>query len=242
MLRIVALVAVLAAVSATAAVVPAETRIFVKPIGTEAPHEQEERETNSFVSIEEARDAMRAGLGKGTKRTVYLSGTHFLDQPFVLDSRDAATSDSSITYTSLPGESARLSGGMKIPPSAFSPALKLSRGVVVANLFAQGLNQSSLGALADPYPKDKIELFWEGKPMTLARDPNIQDDKYKTWTWAGYENLTAVGNTSFTFSDTSAAVRWGTALTRADADLWMHGYWKFDWRDTYIKVGRLPVQ
>jgi hypothetical protein len=203
---------------------------------------------NTFPSIEAARDAMRAGLGKGTDRQVFLGGgTHFLDRPFVLDSRDAATADAPITYTSSPGEHARLSGGKSISPSAFKPVITPSvpSGVVVANLFSQGLNQSSLGALANPYPHDLLELFFEGKPMTLARDPNILDDSYKTWEWSGYENITAVDtnvdNTSFTFADTSAAMRWRSALVHADADLWMHGYWKFDWRDTFVKVNSIEL-
>ena len=75
--------------------------------------------------------------------------------------------------------------------------------------------------------------------MTLARDPNIDDDPLKTWMWAGYENVTAVTNDTFTFTDTARAAKWRSALANDAAtggDMWLHGYWKFDWRDTYVRV------
>jgi parallel beta-helix repeat protein len=73
--------------------------------------------------------------------------------------------------------------------------------------------------------------------MTLARDPNIADDSFKTWKWFGYENVTAVdtGASSMTFADTTAAIRWQAALGKG-ADMWLHGYFKFDWRDTFVRV------
>lgn len=48
--------------------------------------------------------------------------------------------------------------------------------------------------------------------------------------------MTASGsNTSFLLNDSSRAVRWASALA-GSSELWMHGFWKFDWRDTFVKV------
>ena len=84
-------------------------------------------------------------------------------------------------------------------------------------------------ALANPYPKSKLELFWNGKPATLARDPNIANNG--TWLWAGYEAMKVQSNTSFTLEDARGAL-WKKAVeseVKSAEGLWLHGFWKFDW-------------
>merc|ERR1711871_1431031 len=44
---------------------------------------------------------------------------------------------------------------------------------------------------------------------------------------------------SLSFADEHRAVRWQAAMKEPDADLWLHGYWKFDWRDTYVRVAAI---
>ena len=54
-----------------------------------------------------------------------------------------------------------------------------------------------------------------------------------------YDNVTAVTNDTFTFADTARAAKWRSALANDAAtggDMWLHGYWKFDWRDTFVRV------
>ena len=45
----------------------------------------------------------------------------------------------------------------------------------MADLLAHGVNASSLGALGHPYPTKKLELFYGGKPMDLAREHAASD-------------------------------------------------------------------
>ena len=174
------------------------------------------------------------------------AGVHVLKRTLHLTAADSGT-----TYTTHPddvakGRLARMTGGIKVPASAFKPAKPSTGvpGILVANLFALGLNASSLGTLAAPYPKDKLELFYGGQPMTLARDPNIGTDHFSTWHWAGYENATRVDDLTLGFKDTDTGARWSQAMKsssgqknqNATHDLWLHGYTKFDWRDSYFKL------
>jgi hypothetical protein len=80
----------------------------------------------------------------------------------------------------------------------------------------------------------QAKLYVGGKPATLARSPNIAPDG--TWLWYGYETLKiAPGAKSFTLNDTAAVAAMRLALA-SPSGVWMHGYWKFDWRDTYVRT------
>jgi hypothetical protein len=192
-----------------------------------------------FSTVFAARDAMRSGLGQGRPRTVHVSGDHHLAQTFVLDERDSASASAPVTYTSADKTAlARLSGGKKVPVSAFVAATVPSgaAGVLKAELFsaAIGLNASDIPGLTSPYPFGDLELYYEGKPQTRSRSPNIAPDG--TWMWSGYGNVTNIsaGDMGFEFLDTEKAEMWAAAA--AAGTLWMHGFFRFDWRDTFIKI------
>jgi parallel beta-helix repeat protein len=193
-----------------------------------------------FRSIHAARDALRAGLGSGRPRTVLIDGDHFLASPLQLDSRDSGTPDAPITYRSRSAAApARISGGRKLPISSFKPTAVPSgaAGVVRANLFALGLNASAVVGMEPAlqpgnYPVNALELFVDGEPMIRARSPNLAPDG--TWMWAGYENVTAVSNMSVTLADAALGALWAKAA--AAGELYLHGYFKWDYRDDYVKV------
>jgi len=244
----------------------AESReLFVKPSSVNHALGTQER---PFTTLEQARDSIRNDARRSAEpTTVYVMEDMYLDAPFTLDSRDSGTAEAPVTYASyFPGgavdaKKKKVSGGKLIDPKSFKPVMLPSRipGGFVTELFSQGLNTSELGALGNPYPTSKLELFLNGMPMTLARDPNIADDPLKTWMWAGYENMTEIqdDNTTFTLHDSERGVSssqmilthayltlnitltvrgslWSEALTHGT--LWLHGFFKFDWRDTYIKI------
>ena len=47
--------------------------------------------TNTFATLTAARDAIRAGLGQNTTRTVFVAGEHFLEGTFELGPEDSGT-------------------------------------------------------------------------------------------------------------------------------------------------------
>lgn len=194
---------------------------------------------NPFRSVHAARDAMRAGLGAGKPRTVLISGDHHLSEPLRLESQDAGSASAPVVWQSHPQNPARLTGGVKLPADAFTPVSVPSdvAGVMKIDLYAHGLNSTAVPGMSSPYPWDNLELFVDGKPMTRARYPNIADNG--TWMWSGYENMSAPTNPNmtFTFKDTTAAKLWAPAV--AKGDLWIHGFFKFDWRDTFIRIAKI---
>ena len=194
--------------------------------------------------LEATRDALRAA-GRGARRVLLRADKPIhLTRPFTLDARDSGNFGSPITYETHPDDVARnrfarISGGLRVPPDAFKPATVPSgaAGVLVADLVAIGLNLSSLGSLASPYPTAKLELFYGGRPMTLARDPNIDNDSLSTWKWVGYENATRVDDLALDLAD-SRVDRWRSALN-GSGELWLHAYTKYDWRDAYLRVASI---
>ena len=197
-----------------------------------------------FRSVHAARDALRAGLGKGRPRTVLLHGSHHLAEPLRLDARDSGTAAAPVTWRSRwAAEPARLSGGRKLPVAGFAPVAVPSGavGALRANLSALGLNASVIGpgfmpgAQPGNYPVNAMELFVDGKPMLRARSPNVGPNG--TWMWGGFQNATVAGqdsNMSFTFADAALGALWAKAA--ATGELWLHGYFEWDYRDDYVKI------
>ena len=76
--------------------------------------------------------------------------------------------------------------------------------------------------------------------MVRARTPNIAADG-TNWLWEGYDNVpttsSAPGYTWFSFLDRAKAEAWAPAAARGD--LWLHGFFLLDWRDTFIKVSSI---
>jgi hypothetical protein len=171
-------------VAAAAAATPVE--IYVSAAASTLRAEARDGSRRSpFATVFEARDSMRAGLGAGAPRTVFVDGDHHLTEPLLLDGRDSGTAEAPIVWRSRSfSRPARLTGGVKLPVAAFTPAHSVPSGavgVVKAELYsaAIGLNASVVPGMSSPYPYGDLELFYEGQPMTRARSPNIAPDG--TW-------------------------------------------------------------
>ena len=232
---------------------PATTILYVS-----SQHEGQQKSAQSndgkgnlkFTTLEAARDFLRTANAavKNSTRIVQIQGPHYLSQTFKLDERDSGTIDHPIIYQGTPYDNTTLFGGIHIPPSSFTPVFG-KPNVYVTNLYQHGINQTQLGQLGNPYPSAKMELFYGNtqQPMTLARDPNIGTDPQSTWHWAGYNNMTGiVPNTTnaFKFNDTDTATKWMNSMymdaaRNETATMWLHGYFKFDWRDTFVKVSSI---
>ena len=180
---------ILAVQSSNAGATTGTTTIYVAPAKVFGSNVELGTIDAPFSSLEAARDFLRSGYGQNTRREILLrGGNYFLPKPFVLDERDAGTERFPIIYAAYPGESAQLSGGVLVPPSAISPASVPSgaANAFVADLFSlPGVNSSTLGRMGHPYISRKLEMFYGDQPMTLARDPNIGTDPLRTWKWAG---------------------------------------------------------
>jgi hypothetical protein len=210
-----------------------------------------------FASVHDAQRALREGLGAGCERRVLLHGHNQLSRPLLLDNRDSGSAEAPIRWMSAPSEQpARLTGGIKVPTSAFSAAVVPSgaKGVMKAALFPLGFDVASLGSFSAqssewaswPYPTSLAELFVDGRPMALARAPSLSQNG--TWSWYGYQDFSDAQPVDgpnpyhnqtgpfvhFTLNNSNA----NRLLQRAldIGDVWLHGYWQFDWSDSFVKI------
>ena len=196
-----------------------------------------------FVTLERARDAIR-GLKQAKSLppggvTVWIhGGVYRIDKTFALTSEDSGNPYAPITYRACEGEQVRLVGGVQVKafkpvtdPAALSRLADVARGKVLqADLKALGI--TDYGKLTPrgfgrPTTPSGLELFFNNRPMTLARWPN--DD------WAKIADAPAGGG-KFNF-DGDRPNRWAV-----EDDIWVHGYWTYDWAESYEKVKSIDTQ
>lgn len=144
-----------------------------------------------FQTIEKARDTVRGIIASGTYPkegiTVYLRGGDYrLTKSLEFGAEDSGTDEAPVVYTSYPGEIARITGGVKLPYSAFGPISSDMGDKLLDKSAAQKVLQLDLGKLeieelgqlsrrgyaiaADVLPQ--AELYVDGNRMQLARWPN----------------------------------------------------------------------
>eukprot|EP00730_Choanoeca_flexa_P006890 TRINITY_DN12243_c3_g1_i2.p1 TRINITY_DN12243_c3_g1~~TRINITY_DN12243_c3_g1_i2.p1 ORF type:complete len:691 (+),score=157.02 TRINITY_DN12243_c3_g1_i2:1492-3564(+) len=98
-------------------------------------------------------------------------------------------------------------------------------GRIVCNT---GLGQCPTAHIADA-KNGRMELFVNGASRVLARYPNV-DLNSTYWQWDQIKTVNS-SLVSFTYSDERMS-RWANETD----DLWLWGYWKFDWADSIVKV------
>jgi len=134
------------------------------------------------------------------------------------------------------GRAVRVRGGYRMDPALFAPAWKSrdSKNIVVAPIDEDAvgdLGELQSGGLGDCY-NSKAEVFVNGEPMILARYPNIREDG--AWQWEPIVNVTS--DDTFVFQGDRPIVY---NYSAAAPDLWLHGYWFFDWADNYVRVAEV---
>jgi len=206
-----------------------------------------------FATLEGARGAIRtlkkAGPLPAGGVTVWVRGGIYpRTASFTLATEDSGTADAPVVYRARAGEEARLVGGMPVAgfvpvtdpavPARLDPA---ARGQVLqADLKAQGI--TDFGALhSRGFGRSRtpahLELFFGGTVMILARWPN---DDFSTI--AGFPG--AAGNDGHGtdigkledgyFYEGDRPARW-----RQTGDIWAHGYWAYDWANTYERIASI---
>jgi|GEM_PF-175193 len=227
----------------------AASDLFVAPDGDDRHAGTKEQ---PFATLERARDAVRAA--RGTSRssiTVWLRGGDYRrDGELEFSAEDSGTADAPVTWRAFPGETVRLLGGRVLP--AFRPisdadvrarlAGDASDRVLEVDVRASGITDpgrlTSRG-FGRPTSVAHCELFCNGTPMPLARRPNEGE-------WlaiAGFPEANAkpddhggrIGRIEdgFEIAD-DRPFAWAPS-----DDIWVHGYWAWDWANSYERVERL---
>jgi hypothetical protein len=207
-----------------------------------------------FATLEAGRDAVRRELAREGKRrpiTVWLHGGDYLrTNALELTAADSGTPTAPVVWRAWKQARVRLLGGRMLNgfqpvtnPAALSRLDESARSQVVQlNLRSLGLTdygEMKSRGFGRPTAVSHCELFFDHRPMTLARWPN-EGEFTKI---AGYPigqkdehggQLGALTNGFFYGGDRPR--RW-----QDTSDLWAHGYWAYDWANSYEKVVSLEV-
>jgi hypothetical protein len=236
------LAAVLAATCGTA-----RADFYVATGGNDANPGTQQR---PFQTIEHARDAVRQQIEHSTASqgpiTVGIAaGTYRLEKTIELGSHDSGAAQAEVIYRAEPGAEVRLSGGRQIPPDAWKPAADpavsnrldpAARGKVLqADLKALGV--TNLGGV--PPGGTQANLYFNDRPLVLARWPN--EGFVKVGELRGGHPINSwglIGDSvgKFTY-DGDRAQRWVD-----ESDLWLFGYWFWDWSEDYHRVASIDTK
>ena len=201
-----------------------------------------------FATIQRGLDAVvglkaKGELPKGGVRICLREGVYPIHEGLKLSDAHSGGTGAPVVIAAYENEVVRLNGGT--PLHDFKPIQdnailsrlpEESRGkVMVADLKAQGL--SSFPPLAYRGFGSKfttsVELYFDGKPMIPARWPNEGFVRTKKVLEPG--SLKEQQGSLFEY-DADRPARWQQAR-----DIWMNGYWYYDWADNAIGVASIDV-
>ena len=199
-----------------------------------------------FATFERARDEIRKlkqadGLPDGGVTVLLRRGTYERTGPFELAAEDSGEAAAPIVYRAQPGEVVRVAGGRMV--TGFEPVTDRSLLATLPDEAKGKVLRANLGALGvsdfGGVVKNRLELFFNDEPMTLARWPN--DGFIKIVDLLGGKPRVvrstrgdAIGK--FT-CDSDRLRRWV-----GDKDVWVHGYWYWDWSDERHQVKALDPE
>ena len=197
-----------------------------------------------LATLEKARDLIRqnrtAGKLEGGATVWIRGGIYSRSNTFELGPSDGGTSGGPIVYAAYKHEEVRITGGVELngwePVTNAAVLARLDPAaigqVVQVDLHAQGISdwgRMTRQGFGVPAQKGSLELFFQDQPMTLARWPNQG--------WAQIAGTPAGQNGGkFNYAG-DRPKRWASA-----DDLWVHGYWTFDWADSREKVSAINVE
>ena len=223
---------------------PSTVDLYVASDGNDAwsgTRPQAGKDDGPFATLERARDEIRRLRVAGqlaNQTTVHVRGGRYeLSQTFVLTERDSGSEETPIVYRAFEDEEVVLSGGRTLTgfrpvedPAVLARLPEESHSQVLqVDLKANGIEDFGKVAAAGQC----LELFFADQPMTLARWPNqgfvrvvslFGEKPFKTHGIDGDQ----VGR--FTYEGDRPG-RW-----QNEDDVWLHGYWFWDWSDQHQRV------
>lgn len=196
-----------------------------------------------FATLKQARNAIRelkrknnGQLPLGTITVWIRGGIYFFSQSLKFKPEDSGTVNSPIVYRAYRNEKVHLIGGQEV--TGFKPISEPHIRKRIEPTIRSKIKQVNLKKLGitdfgellpgglwkgfPPQSRNYLELFFQEKPMQLARWPN------KGWTTIA--GVPVPKGRKFTYKG-SRPERW------SDIDgIMVHGYWKWDWADSYERV------
>ncbi len=243
--------AVLVLISFIAVSAAAAVHLYVAPTGNDAwsgrlAAPNRDQTDGPFATLEGAREAIRAmkkagGLPPDGVMVELSAGTYERDRTFELKVEDSGEADSPIVYRAAQGAEVRLVGGKVVTgwkrvtdPAVLNRLDPVARGKIMqADLKAQGI--TDYGQVAS----GGLELFFQDQPARLARWPNAGFVKIRDITEEAPNVIhgrkgSQVGDFHY---EGDRPKRWTD-----ENDIWLHGYWFWDWSDEYQRVESVDLQ
>jgi len=229
-----------------------EADLHVDPAGSDSNPGTAAR---PFATLERARDAVRGMKTRGSVPrgglTIWLQGGDYQrTQTFQLSADDSGTITSPIVWRGVEDQRVRLLGGRSL--TGFSPVTNstiLARLEEPARSQVQQLDLYTLGLTNFGELRSRgfgrattpahSELFFGGRPMTLARWPNEGSfEKIAGFPAGSGKDDDHGGNVG----DLPGGFLYAGDRPRRWQDvssLWVHGYWAWDWANSYERVVEL---
>lgn len=221
-----------------------------------------------FRTLERARDAVRqlkaeGGVPAGGVTVNIRGGEYSLADSFALGAEDSGTAESPITYRAYDGEDVEIIGGSSIDPAGFAditePAIsdRLDAGIrdsvkqydlaahgitEYGEIIQTGFNINGTGAAP--------ELFFNDAVQTLSRYPDTGFVKIASVQNPGADPRNNAATPPPYTHPLPAIFDRGATFTYADAepdtwvdtgDIWMFGYWFWDWADGNLKIDSIDA-
>ncbi|GEM_PF-2461486 len=213
--------------------------LYVSPTGNDS---DDGSEAHPFLTITAAKTKtrqLRSG-GQTGPITVYLrEGRYFQESPLAFTVQDSGTAPAPTTYKNYAGEEAVITGSKILTEfSQVSDPAILARltppaqaAVQVVNLPSQGITNYGVlerrGGFIYPEKPDPLVLFVNGERQKIASYPN-----YGSWdTIASVIDTDPIDKFTYT-SDFPAS--WA-----GDTDMWVSGFFYFDWADSHLHVSSI---
>ncbi|MCL5742404.1 MAG: hypothetical protein M1541_00555, partial [Acidobacteria bacterium] len=203
-----------------------------------------------FRTLEHARDAARQA-GSGGVTIFVRGGDYRLAGTFRLSQSDSGTETAPAIYRNYGGETVRLLGGRTLrnwKPVRDKQVLNrfqasAQKHIVACDLRAAGITdygEMHSRGFARPTVASHVELFFQGRRMTLARWPN-----------GGFTRIVAPGDQAAPRDEHGGILgRKELGLIyqgdrprnwKPSPDIWVHGYWAWDWANSYERVASIDL-
>jgi hypothetical protein len=218
--------------------------VFVAPHGSDSNSGSREKPLASLARARDMVRAMKSTAAKGAIAVTILPGEYKVTETFALTAEDSGTVQSPIVYRAAEQRTAVLYGGARLTGfTAVTDDVILDRlptevreKVVQCDLRARGITDYGslqVRGFAQPPAPPTMELYFEGKPMILARWPNEGFVEIKSLIDGGSR---AEGRPSVFEYLSDRHARW----TRAK-DPWLFGYFQYLWADATIRIAEIDV-
>lgn len=226
----------------------AATDLYVSPQGNDSwsghtAWTNKSKTDGPFATLERARDAVRDLRGKGKlsgKVTVWLrGGEYYQSKSFELTAADSGTPSTPVVYRAFRKEQPHLIGGrsirewQKVTDPGVLERLPAGARANVQQVDLKALGITDYGTLTrrgfSLSTLPPMELFDDTQIMTLARWPNGR--------WAKITSVPDGQNGGAFGYEGDHPTRWKNL-----DDIWVYGYWTFDWADSSEKIASIDIE